>query len=357
LNNDERFYSKLDGGGKRATQPTEGGPIGNKVKKNSDEVMGGGRKRNAGKVGRKPAPVVSGLVQTVVNSAAANDGNVDFEVYKRARAEGYSSPFILDNVLNGLSQGNHEAIKVAKAAVERGEAEVAREAAVNTRKERLALCMTLLLHASTCMSTACASVNCMKMKGLLTHRAGCMVKAKGGCVVCKRIGALLQLHARKCNKDDCSVPYCVAIRERYREQTVDNGANKGSKDDILPSAIKSGATVKAEFDTDTDDEDGLKPSATTSGAIVKSEFDAETDDEDDRKPDTVMSRVAVKIEEYFADTDDEDGEKQEDVDSVALTDDEREQGDAKRQKVAVLLSNPRSMDLLPAAKLIQAIDW
>ena len=45
-----------------------------------------------------------------------------------------------------------------------------------------------------------------------------------------------------------------------------------------------------------------------------------------------MSRVAVKKEECFADTENEDGEKQEDVDSVALTDDEREQGKPKDRR-------------------------
>lgn len=88
------------------------------------------------------------------------------------------------------------------------------------RKERqrsIALHMTLLLHASTCRSAKCTSANCAKMKGLLKHGAGCKVKANGGCNVCKRIWALLQIHARQCKAENCPVPNCMAIRERYRQ--------------------------------------------------------------------------------------------------------------------------------------------
>ena len=88
------------------------------------------------------------------------------------------------------------------------------------RKERqrsIALHMTLLLHASTCRSATCTSANCQKMKGLLKHGAGCKVKANGGCNVCKRIWALLQIHARQCKAENCPVPNCLAIRERYRQ--------------------------------------------------------------------------------------------------------------------------------------------
>jgi len=84
------------------------------------------------------------------------------------------------------------------------------------RKERqrsIALHMTLLLHASTCRSTKCNSANCAKMKGLLKHGAGCKVKANGGCNVCKRIWALLQIHARQCKTENCPVPNCMAIRK------------------------------------------------------------------------------------------------------------------------------------------------
>ena len=88
------------------------------------------------------------------------------------------------------------------------------------RKERqrsIQLHMTLLLHAATCHSPKCPSANCTKMKGLLKHGNQCLVKASGGCNVCKRIWALLQLHARQCKASSCPVPNCMAIRERFRQ--------------------------------------------------------------------------------------------------------------------------------------------
>ena len=88
------------------------------------------------------------------------------------------------------------------------------------RKERqrsIQLHMTLLQHAATCKNAKCPSANCSKMKGLLKHGAQCQVKASGGCNVCKRIWALLQLHARQCKSNECSVPNCLAIRERVRQ--------------------------------------------------------------------------------------------------------------------------------------------
>jgi E1A/CREB-binding protein len=88
------------------------------------------------------------------------------------------------------------------------------------RKERqrsIQLHMTLLLHAATCNSAECPSANCTKMKGLLKHGAQCQVKATGGCNVCKRIWALLQIHARQCKTKVCRVPNCMAIRERVRQ--------------------------------------------------------------------------------------------------------------------------------------------
>ena len=45
----------------------------------------------------------------------------------------------------------------------------------------------------------------------------CKVKATGGCHVCKRIWALLQIHAKQCKQENCPVPNCMAIRERYRQ--------------------------------------------------------------------------------------------------------------------------------------------
>jgi len=91
------------------------------------------------------------------------------------------------------------------------------EAQRKERQRSIQLHMTLLQHAATCKSPKCPSANCTKMKGLLKHGKQCQIKAGGGCNVCKRIWALLQIHARQCKQQNCSVPNCMAIRERVRQ--------------------------------------------------------------------------------------------------------------------------------------------
>jgi E1A/CREB-binding protein len=91
------------------------------------------------------------------------------------------------------------------------------EAQRKERQRSIQLHMTLLLHASTCNNPKCPSANCAKMKGLLKHGEQCRIKASGGCNVCKRIWALLQIHARQCKAKNCPVPNCMALRERVRQ--------------------------------------------------------------------------------------------------------------------------------------------
>ncbi|CAN0279621.1 unnamed protein product, partial [Laminaria digitata] len=84
------------------------------------------------------------------------------------------------------------------------------------RQRHIKLHMQLLQHASTCEDRNCQSKNCSRMKNLLTHGASCSVRAQRGCGVCKRIWALLQIHARQCKKDRCSVPKCRQLRQHMR---------------------------------------------------------------------------------------------------------------------------------------------
>ena len=43
------------------------------------------------------------------------------------------------------------------------------------------------------------------------------IKPVGECHVCKRVCALLQIHARQCKQSQCPVPHCMAISERFRQ--------------------------------------------------------------------------------------------------------------------------------------------
>jgi E1A/CREB-binding protein len=84
------------------------------------------------------------------------------------------------------------------------------------RQRSIQLHMQLLQHASGCRNQQCPSANCNKMKNLLKHGATCMTRVQGGCAICRRIWALLQIHARQCRRDTCMVPKCRQLKEQLR---------------------------------------------------------------------------------------------------------------------------------------------
>ncbi|KAM0063020.1 putative histone acetyltransferase chromatin regulator PHD family [Helianthus debilis subsp. tardiflorus] len=76
--------------------------------------------------------------------------------------------------------------------------------------------LDLLVHASQCRSPVCQYPNCRKVKGLFRHGINCKVRASGGCVLCKKMWYLLQLHARACKESQCHVPRCRDLKEHLR---------------------------------------------------------------------------------------------------------------------------------------------
>ncbi|KAL4583212.1 hypothetical protein LXL04_007779 [Taraxacum kok-saghyz] len=76
--------------------------------------------------------------------------------------------------------------------------------------------LDLLVHASQCRSPLCQYPNCRKVKGLFRHGINCKVRASGGCVLCKKMWYLLQLHARACKESQCHVPRCRDLKEHLR---------------------------------------------------------------------------------------------------------------------------------------------
>ncbi|KAK9054276.1 hypothetical protein SSX86_025354 [Deinandra increscens subsp. villosa] len=76
--------------------------------------------------------------------------------------------------------------------------------------------LDLLVHASQCRSPHCQYPNCRKVKGLFRHGINCKVRASGGCVLCKKMWYLLQLHARACKESQCHVPRCRDLKEHLR---------------------------------------------------------------------------------------------------------------------------------------------
>ncbi|XP_059455856.1 histone acetyltransferase HAC1-like [Corylus avellana] len=76
--------------------------------------------------------------------------------------------------------------------------------------------LDLLVHASQCRSALCQYPNCRKVKGLFRHGIQCKMRASGGCVLCKKMWYLLQLHARACKESECHVPRCRDLKEHLR---------------------------------------------------------------------------------------------------------------------------------------------
>ncbi|CAM9200709.1 unnamed protein product [Chrysoparadoxa australica] len=102
------------------------------------------------------------------------------------------------------------------------------------RQRSIQLHMQLLQHASSCTQD-CPSQNCKRMKGLLAHGTTCTQRAGGGCPICRRIWALLQIHARQCRAENCAVPKCKELREHLRQlalqqQQMDNRRRQAMND-------------------------------------------------------------------------------------------------------------------------------
>ncbi|KAL4582170.1 hypothetical protein LXL04_006712 [Taraxacum kok-saghyz] len=67
---------------------------------------------------------------------------------------------------------------------------------------------------------------CQGLESLVRHFAGCKLRVPGGCVHCKRMWQLLELHARLCvDSNTCRVPLCKSFKERMRRQK--------KKDDVM----------------------------------------------------------------------------------------------------------------------------
>ncbi|MFQ6659376.1 hypothetical protein Gotur_028296 [Gossypium turneri] len=76
--------------------------------------------------------------------------------------------------------------------------------------------LDLLVHASQCRSAHCQYPNCRKVKGLFRHGFQCKTRASGGCVLCKKVWYLLQLHARACKESECHVPRCRDLKDHLK---------------------------------------------------------------------------------------------------------------------------------------------
>ncbi|KAL5708943.1 histone acetyltransferase [Ranunculus cassubicifolius] len=84
------------------------------------------------------------------------------------------------------------------------------------RVAQLRKMLDLLVHASQCRYPNCPYPNCRRVKGLFRHGMQCRTRASGGCVLCKKMWYILQLHARACKESECHVPRCKDLKEHVR---------------------------------------------------------------------------------------------------------------------------------------------
>ncbi|KAB1218160.1 BTB/POZ and TAZ domain-containing protein 3 [Morella rubra] len=67
---------------------------------------------------------------------------------------------------------------------------------------------------------ACGFPACKGLETLVRHFSSCKTRVPGGCVHCKRMWQLLELHSRMCNEpDSCKVPLCRHFKEKMQQQT------------------------------------------------------------------------------------------------------------------------------------------
>ncbi|GMI76867.1 BTB and TAZ domain protein 4 [Hibiscus trionum] len=60
---------------------------------------------------------------------------------------------------------------------------------------------------------------CKGLESLVRHFASCKLRVRGGCIHCKRMWQLLELHSRLCtDSSSCRVPLCRNFKEKMRKQ-------------------------------------------------------------------------------------------------------------------------------------------
>lgn len=67
--------------------------------------------------------------------------------------------------------------------------------------------------------TPCRYSACKGLELLVRHFAGCKLRVPGGCIQCKRMWQLLELHSRLCADSElCKVPLCRNFKEKISRQ-------------------------------------------------------------------------------------------------------------------------------------------
>ncbi|VEL37511.1 unnamed protein product, partial [Protopolystoma xenopodis] len=88
------------------------------------------------------------------------------------------------------------------------------------RRNSIERCIKSLVHACQCRDANCRMQTCTQMKRVLCHARSCTKKATGQCVLCKQLLSLCWHHARCCEETKCSVPFCLNIKYRVKQQLL-----------------------------------------------------------------------------------------------------------------------------------------
>ncbi|XP_031110926.1 BTB/POZ and TAZ domain-containing protein 3 [Ipomoea triloba] len=91
---------------------------------------------------------------------------------------------------------------------------------------------------------ACNFPACKGLESLVRHFSGCRTRVPGGCVQCKRMWQLLELHSRMCNESDvCSVPLC----RHFKVKVVQHSKKEEVKWRVLVSKVQAAKIALGPF--------------------------------------------------------------------------------------------------------------
>lgn len=96
-----------------------------------------------------------------------------------------------------------------------------------SRRLSIQRCIQSLVHACQCRDANCRLPSCHKMKCVVKHAKSCKRKtpqtnqnASANCPICKQLIALCCYHAKHCTEAKCTVPYCVNIKVKLKQQQM-----------------------------------------------------------------------------------------------------------------------------------------
>ncbi|XP_066230203.1 histone acetyltransferase p300-like [Saccopteryx leptura] len=90
----------------------------------------------------------------------------------------------------------------------------------DTRNMSFQRCIQALVHACRCEDVSCSLAPCQKMKRVVRHTKGCKWRTNGSCLICKQLISLCCYHAKHCQENRCTVPFCLNIKQRIRRQQL-----------------------------------------------------------------------------------------------------------------------------------------